>query len=266
MSEGVRDVPCVLTLTGTRPSARCARRPRRSGPWCHAARVRRGPPKSSPGRPPRPPGAAPTARRGWHPGRWPWRSAWTRSPRSSSTSGWANQKVLDDAKRHAHTRPGCAAVDRLGRPAVVRRGWPGSCHEHELLDRSGLDQVLDAAGVASLLDRGLEAWPSPRARACAGRRPAHQGSADRRTTGVPPACRRAARWWSRRSGGRASSWLPRATVGRVLWAAAAMRVTPPCPRTSANVPYSRRRWRSVRWGPTSAKPAASTESRSTPCA
>jgi hypothetical protein len=42
---------------------------------------------------------------------------------------------------------------------VGGRGWPGSCHEHELLALSGLGEVLDAAGVASLLDRGSGGWP-----------------------------------------------------------------------------------------------------------
>ncbi|MDF2745548.1 MAG: superfamily endonuclease [Actinomycetia bacterium] len=48
------------------------------------------------------------------------------------------------------------------------RGWPGSCHEHELLALSGLGEVLDAADVASLLDRGFrglakgrEHWHAP---------------------------------------------------------------------------------------------------------
>ena len=47
-------------------------------------------------------------------------------------------------------------------------GWPGSCHEHELVTLSGLDEVLDASGVASLLDRGVrgmatrrEHWHAP---------------------------------------------------------------------------------------------------------
>jgi hypothetical protein len=47
-------------------------------------------------------------------------------------------------------------------------GWPGSCHEHELLALSGLGEVLDASGVASLLDRGFrdlaklrEHWHAP---------------------------------------------------------------------------------------------------------
>jgi hypothetical protein len=47
-------------------------------------------------------------------------------------------------------------------------GWPGSCHEHELVELSGLGEVLDAASVASLLDRGFrglakgrERWHAP---------------------------------------------------------------------------------------------------------
>jgi hypothetical protein len=47
-------------------------------------------------------------------------------------------------------------------------GRPGSCHEHELLALSGLGEVLDASGVASLLDRGFrdlaklrEHWHAP---------------------------------------------------------------------------------------------------------
>jgi hypothetical protein len=38
-------------------------------------------------------------------------------------------------------------------------GWPGSCHEQELIELSGLGDVLDA-GVVTLLDRGFGAWPS----------------------------------------------------------------------------------------------------------
>jgi hypothetical protein len=38
-------------------------------------------------------------------------------------------------------------------------GWPGNCHEHELVTLSGLGEVLDTSGVASLLDRGFRAWP-----------------------------------------------------------------------------------------------------------
>jgi hypothetical protein len=47
-------------------------------------------------------------------------------------------------------------------------GWPGSCHNHELLTLSGLERVLDTAGVTSLLDRGFrgltrlgEHWHAP---------------------------------------------------------------------------------------------------------
>jgi DDE superfamily endonuclease len=43
-------------------------------------------------------------------------------------------------------------------------GWPGSCHEHELVTLSGLDEGLDASGVASLLDRGLRGMATRRQR------------------------------------------------------------------------------------------------------
>jgi hypothetical protein len=51
---------------------------------------------------------------------------------------------------------------------VCDDGWPGSGHEHELLTLSGLEEVLQASGVASLLDRGFrgmatrrEHWHAP---------------------------------------------------------------------------------------------------------
>jgi hypothetical protein len=82
--------------------------------------------------------------------------------------GWANQKVLYDAKRHTHTAQGLALSTIHGDLLWCDGGWPGSCHEHELLALTGLDQVLDAAGVASLLDRGFrgmakgrEHWHTP---------------------------------------------------------------------------------------------------------
>jgi hypothetical protein len=31
---------------------------------------------------------------------------------------------------------------------VDGRGWPGSCHEHKLVELAGLDQVLAGAGYA----------------------------------------------------------------------------------------------------------------------
>jgi DDE superfamily endonuclease len=68
---------------------------------------------------------------------------------------WGNQKVLYDAKRHAHTAQGLALSTIHGDLLWVDGGWPGSCHEHELIELSGLDQVLDGVEVPSLLDRGF---------------------------------------------------------------------------------------------------------------
>jgi hypothetical protein len=82
--------------------------------------------------------------------------------------GWANQKVLYDAKRHTHTAQGLAVSTIHGDLLWVDGGWPGSCHEQELLVLSGLEGVLDATEVAGLLDRGFrgmarvrEHWHAP---------------------------------------------------------------------------------------------------------
>ena len=73
---------------------------------------------------------------------------------------WVNQKVFYDAKRRTHAAQGLAVSTVHGDLLWVDGGWPGSCHEQELLGLSGLGGVLDASGVASLLDRGSGAWPS----------------------------------------------------------------------------------------------------------
>jgi hypothetical protein len=101
--------------------------------------------------------------------------------------GWANQKVLYDPKRHSHTAQGLAISTIHGDLLWVDGRWPGSCHEHELIELSGLEGVLDSVEVASLLDRGFRglAKAAP-ALACPGRGPPHQGPAQRRPTGVQP--------------------------------------------------------------------------------
>jgi hypothetical protein len=76
--------------------------------------------------------------------------------------GWGNQKVLYDAKRHTHTAQGLALATLWGDLLWVDGGWPGSCHEHELLTLAGLDEVLDDVQVASLLDRGFRGMAKPR--------------------------------------------------------------------------------------------------------
>ncbi len=82
--------------------------------------------------------------------------------------GWANQKVLYDAKRHTHTAQGLAISTIHGDLLWCDGGWPGSCHEHELIELAGLGGVLDDVQVASLLDRGFrglakgrEHWHAP---------------------------------------------------------------------------------------------------------
>jgi len=82
--------------------------------------------------------------------------------------GWGNQKVLYDAKRHTHTAQGLALSTVWGDLLWVDGGWPGSCHEQELIKLAGLDNALDQVEVASLLDRGFrglaksrEHWHAP---------------------------------------------------------------------------------------------------------
>ena len=83
-------------------------------------------------------------------------------------TGWGNQKVLYDAKRHTHTAQGLTVSTIWGDLLWVDGGWPGSCHEHELIKLAALDQALDNVEVASLLDRGFrglararEHWHAP---------------------------------------------------------------------------------------------------------
>src|SRR4030095_6654626 len=78
------------------------------------------------------------------------------------------REVLYDAKRHAHTAQGLVLSSVHGDLLWCDGGWPGSCHEQELLVLSGLGGVLDAAGVATILDRGFrgmakdrEHWHAP---------------------------------------------------------------------------------------------------------
>ena len=76
--------------------------------------------------------------------------------------GCANQKVLYDAKRHAHTAQGLSVATIWGDLLWVDGGWPGSCHEHELLALAGLEGALDDVEVASLLDRGFRGMAKDR--------------------------------------------------------------------------------------------------------
>jgi DDE superfamily endonuclease len=77
-------------------------------------------------------------------------------------TGWANQKVLYDAKRHAHTAQGLAISTIDGDLLWLDGGWPGSCHEQELIGLAGVGAALDGAEIASLLDRGFRGMAKPR--------------------------------------------------------------------------------------------------------
>jgi hypothetical protein len=76
--------------------------------------------------------------------------------------GWGNQKVLYDAKRHTHTAQGVAIATVHGDLLWLDGGWPGSCHEQELVTLAGLHEALDRVEVASLLDRGFRGMAKAR--------------------------------------------------------------------------------------------------------
>jgi hypothetical protein len=76
-------------------------------------------------------------------------------PGCNDPAGGPNQKVLYDAKRHSYTAQGLAISTIHGDLLWCDGGWPGSCHEHELIELAGLQRVLDDVEVASLLDRGF---------------------------------------------------------------------------------------------------------------
>ena len=84
------------------------------------------------------------------------------TPGVQRPAGWGNQKVLYDAKRHSHTAQGLAISTIWGDLLWCDGGWPGSCHEHELIQLAGLDAALDGVEVASLLDRGFRGMAKTR--------------------------------------------------------------------------------------------------------
>src|SRR5262245_29741452 len=75
---------------------------------------------------------------------------------------WGNQKVLYDPKRHTHTAQGLAISTIHGDLLWCDGGWPGSCHEHELVALAGLEGALDEVEVVSLLDRGFRGMAKAR--------------------------------------------------------------------------------------------------------
>jgi hypothetical protein len=75
--------------------------------------------------------------------------------------------VLYDAKRHTHTAQGLAISSVHGDLLWVDGGWPGNCHEHELVALSGLDGALDGDAVSACwirvpgLAKPREHWHAP---------------------------------------------------------------------------------------------------------
>jgi DDE superfamily endonuclease len=82
--------------------------------------------------------------------------------RSSDPASGATRRCCNDAMRHAHTAQGLSVSTIWGDLLWVDGGWPGNCHEHELMVLSGLGEVLAATAAASLLDRGFRGMATTR--------------------------------------------------------------------------------------------------------
>ena len=88
--------------------------------------------------------------------------------------GWANQKVLYDAKRRTHTAQGVALSTIHGDLLWCDGGWPQSCHEHELLEVSGVRAAWTPPASPPWSTGDSEGWPRPT-------RAGHAPIGDRRT-------------------------------------------------------------------------------------
>jgi hypothetical protein len=75
--------------------------------------------------------------------------------------GWANQKVLNDAKRHTHTAQGLSVSTIWGDLLWVDGGWPGNCHEHELMECQGLARCWLPLLPQACWTGGSGAWQRP---------------------------------------------------------------------------------------------------------
>jgi len=105
-----------------------------------------------------------------------WR--WLRSARRCAWTGWPPgcSDPAGGPTRRCCTTPSATPTPPKAwrcRPSTATCcgamvGWPGGCHEQELLMLSGLGEVLDASGVATIIDRGFrgmakgrERWHAP---------------------------------------------------------------------------------------------------------
>jgi DDE superfamily endonuclease len=102
-------------------------------------------------------------------------------------SGWSNQKVLYDAKRHAHTAQGLALFTVHGDLLWCDGGWPGSCHEQELVALSGVGQCAGRSRCRHFAGPWVSRpRQAARALACASRGSQDKRPAHRRAAGVQP--------------------------------------------------------------------------------
>jgi hypothetical protein len=114
--------------------------------------------------------------------------------------GWANQKVLYDAKRHSHTAQGLAVSTIHGDLLWCDGGWPGSCHEHELIQLAGLAGCWTRSRWQACWIAGSAGWPRRASTGIPRSGTAAPSTGSPKSSGCSTACRRGcARWWNSRS-------------------------------------------------------------------
>jgi hypothetical protein len=106
---------------------------------------------------------------------------------------WANQKVLYDPKRHPHTAQGLAISTIHGDLLWCDGGWPGSCHEHELIQLAGLGGCWTRSRSQASWTAGSAAWPGPASTGTPRSGPPHHRPAHPQAAGLQPPAGRAAR-------------------------------------------------------------------------
>lgn len=67
---------------------------------------------------------------------------------------WANQYQMWDVHHHQHGVHALVVCDVHGDLLWVDGGWPGQCHELDVIERSGVASVLANTDVRVLADRG----------------------------------------------------------------------------------------------------------------
>jgi hypothetical protein len=118
----------------------------------------------------------------------------------AATRGWTSQKVLYDAKRHSRTARGLSVASIWGDLLWLDGGWPGSCHELELIKLADLRGCWTRSRWQPYWTAGSAGWPRPASFGMPRSGTAAPSAGSAMSRGPATVCRRGcARWWNSRS-------------------------------------------------------------------